>query len=63
MAALFSQDVRFRQTKFAPNRVTHWGAWQPDAERLALPKFLDGGNLGLNNLVIRWMSVSRGRSA
>ncbi len=57
MAALFSRDVRFRQTRFAPNRVTRLGAWEPHVERLALPKSVASGNLSLNKLVIRWMSV------
>jgi hypothetical protein len=29
----------------------------PCVEELALPKSVDGGNLSLNKLVIRWMSV------
>jgi hypothetical protein len=36
------------------------GRMGTDAERLALPKSLAGGNLSRNKLVIRWISVSRG---
>jgi hypothetical protein len=31
--------------------------WELHVEGLALPKSVDTGNLGLNNLGIRWMSV------
>jgi hypothetical protein len=31
--------------------------WELHVEGLALPKSVDSGNLGLNNLGIRWMSV------
>jgi hypothetical protein len=46
-----------RWVLFATNRVTGLGAWGPHVERLALPKSVDSGNLSLNKLVIRWMSV------
>jgi hypothetical protein len=45
------------------NPVARSHAWKPDVERLALPKSVDGGNLGRNKLVIRWMSVCRERSS
>jgi hypothetical protein len=40
------------------DEVTALGAWEPPVEPLALPKSVDSGNLSLNKLVIRWMSVN-----
>jgi hypothetical protein len=57
MAALFSRDVRFRQTRFATNRVTRSGVLELHVEPSVLPKSVDGGNLGCNKLVIRWLPV------
>ncbi len=56
-AALFSRDVRFRQTRFAINRVTRSGVLELHVEPSVLPKSVDGGNLGCNKLVIRWLPV------
>jgi hypothetical protein len=57
MAALFSRDVRFRQTRFAINRVTRSGILELHVEPSVLPKSVDGGNLGCNKLFIRWLPV------
>jgi hypothetical protein len=57
MAALFFGDVRFRQTRFATNRVARLAAWGLPSERLVLPKSVDGGNLGFNKLVVRWLPL------
>jgi hypothetical protein len=37
--------------------VTGLGAGEPRAEKLALPKSVESGNIGLNKAVIRWMSL------
>jgi hypothetical protein len=34
-----------------------WVLWSPRVEELALPKYVESGNLSVNTAVIRWMSV------
>ena len=44
-------------TKSARADVTDLGARESRVEELALPKYVESGNLSVNTAVIRWMPV------